>query len=157
MTRRVIFIAALGLVAALAMYGVATARHGVLVAQMDGTQEVNAEGQPSGDTDGAGAARIRLNPDADQVCFRLRWTNIGTPTMAHIHRAERGSNGDVVVPLFTTKLPDTLTGVTGCASGVDDALSQEIRDNPKAFYVNIHNEDFPAGAIRGQLKHAPRG
>lgn len=156
MTRRVIFIAALGLVAALAMYGVATARHGVLVTQMDGTQEVDAEGQPSGDSDGAGFAKIRLNPDADQVCFKLRWRNIDTPTAAHIHRGGRGSNGDVVVPLFTTKLPDTISGVTGCASGVEDSLSQELRDNPKAFYVNVHNEGLPAGAIRGNLKDAPR-
>ena len=157
MVKRLMWVVAVGLLAALAMYGVAMARHGVLITQLDGTQEVNAEGQPAGDSDGAGFARIRLNPDSDQVCFKLRWTNIGTPTAAHIHRAERGSNGDVVVPLFTTKLPDTISGVTGCTSGVDDSLSGEIRDNPKGFYVNIHNEEFPSGAIRGQLKHAPRG
>ena len=156
MIKRSLAVIAAGLLVVMAMYGIAAARHGVLVTQMDGTQEVNAEGQPAGDTDGAGFAKIRLNPDSDQVCFRVRWTNIGTPTAAHIHRAERGSNGDVVVPLFTTKVPDTLSGVIGCASGVDDALSEELRDNPKGFYVNVHNEEFPSGAIRGQLRHAPR-
>jgi hypothetical protein len=30
---------------------------------------------------------------------------------------------------------------------------KEIRDNPWAFYSNIHTEEFPDGAVRGQLFH----
>ena len=26
-----------------------------------------------------------------------------------------------------------------------------INRNPSAFYVNVHNGDFPNGAVRGQL------
>ena len=34
-------------------------------------------------------------------------------------------------------------------------MLQEIVDNPAGYYVNLHTEDFPAGAIRGQLAAGP--
>jgi CHRD domain len=30
---------------------------------------------------------------------------------------------------------------------------RSIRTNPSGFYANLHNVEFPAGAIRGQLSH----
>ena len=160
MTKRVIALAALTALLGLGLFGIAQARHGVLVTDMDGAQEINSEtGEGgAGDADGTGFSKIRLLPDSDQVCFRLKWSNIGSPTAAHIHEADKGSNGGVVVALFAGEnpLPDTISAVNGCAGGVADDLSQRIRENPKGFYVNVHNQEFPGGAIRGQLKHAPQ-
>ena len=34
---------------------------------------------------------------------------------------------------------------------IGEALAQEIESNPSAFYVEIRTEEFPNGAIRGQL------
>jgi hypothetical protein len=34
---------------------------------------------------------------------------------------------------------------------VDPALLDEIAADPGAFYLNLHNADFPQGAVRGQL------
>ena len=39
----------------------------------------------------------------------------------------------------------------GC-SEIDAELAADITSDPGAFYVNLHNAGFPAGAIRGQLK-----
>ena len=28
---------------------------------------------------------------------------------------------------------------------------KDIRQNPEGYYFNVHNGDFPGGAVRGQL------
>lgn len=102
-----------------------------------------AEVPGPGDPDGSGTARLRLNAGQRMVCWQVTWMDIEDPTAAHIHRGPAGVAGPVVVPL------SPIAG--GCASGVDRGLIREILVDPAAFYVNVHNEEFPAGAIRGQL------
>ncbi len=38
----------------------------------------------------------------------------------------------------------------GCVK-VDRALALEILKRPADYYVNVHNAEFPGGAVRGQL------
>jgi hypothetical protein len=40
----------------------------------------------------------------------------------------------------------------GCAAA-DPALALDIVMNPWNYYVNVHNPDYPPGAIRGQLMY----
>jgi CHRD domain-containing protein/LVIVD repeat-containing protein len=121
----------------------------VLSTTLTGAEEVPGPGDP----DGTGRATIRLNSRTRKVCFRLSWSNIAPPTASHIHEAPAGEAGDIVVTLFSSEspLPDTITGVSGCASDVSSDLIEDIIENPEEYYVNVHNADFPAGAIRGQL------
>ena len=39
---------------------------------------------------------------------------------------------------------------SGCLTANAD-LVHEILANPAGFYVNVHNAQFPGGAVRGQL------
>ena len=114
----------------------------LLKAVLKGASEVPGPG----DSDGRGRARIRVKPSAGEVCFRLSWRNIADPTKAHIHRGVKGEAGDVVVTLF-----DGTATHRDCVTGLDEDLLRDIKRHPRQYYVNVHNADFPNGAVRGQL------
>ena len=112
--------------------------------EMSGAEEAPGPGDP----DGSGVANITINLNKRQVCFALMVENIAPATAAHIHIAPPGEPGPIVVPLNP---PPTDGSSTGCANNVDRRLLRNILRNPGAYYVNVHNEEFPAGAVRGQL------
>jgi hypothetical protein len=114
-----------------------------LSARLTGAAEVPTPGDP----DGTGRAVIRLNQGQGEVCFELTVSNIAPATAAHIHSGAAGVAGDVVVTLTP---PPTDGSSKGCVSASAD-LIKDIRQNPANFYINIHNADFPDGAVRGQL------
>ena len=101
-----------------------------------------------GDADGSGSVEIRLNQGQGEVCFELKVSNIATATAAHIHEAPAGQAGPVVVTLAP---PPANGSSNNCVKGVSEDLIKRIRQNPENFYVNVHNAEFPNGAVRGQL------
>jgi hypothetical protein len=109
------------------------------VTTLSGAEEV-----PPADPDGSGFASIRLNVGQARVCWSISYQDIALAAAAHIHKAPAGVNGGIVVPLDPN--------VDGC-TGADPALIQDIIDFPEEYYVNVHNADFPGGAIRGQLSN----
>ena len=115
-----------------------------LTASLTGLQEVPGPGDP----DGNGTAEIRADPANGRVCWELYARAIEPATAAHIHRGEAGTAGPPVVPLTT---PGADGRSSGCAA-VDPALAQEIAARAFSFYVNVHTQAQPAGAIRGQLR-----
>ena len=135
----------LGLVATLALAGSVLAAETTLTATLAGV----TEGDNPGDEDGSGTASIVIDPAAGTACWTLTAENIMPVTQSHIHVGAEGESGDVVVPLDV----DGFEGSSeGCIEPMEDAaVLQDIVDNPAGFYVNLHTEDFPAGAIRGQL------
>ena len=107
-----------------------------------GSEEVPGPGDP----DGSGEVEITLNHGQGKVCWTLTVAGIDTATAAHIHRGETGVAGPVVVPLAAPADGSS----EGCAD-VDRDLIKEILQSPEQFYVNVHNAEYPDGAIRGQL------
>ena len=121
---------------------------------LTGAEEVNSEGSPNqGDSDGQGFAFISLPADRNEVCFGVMAEDIELPVMAaHIHEAPAGQNGPVVVPLLTE--PDEDGFFSGCVAASATQI-EEIRTDPSSYYVNVHNQEFPGGAVRGQLEMSP--
>lgn len=99
-----------------------------------------------GDEDGTGTARLTLVPERSEVCYEVVVEGIDPPTAAHIHEAPAGESGDVRLDIS----PPVSGEWKGCAAG-DQVLLEELATSPERFYVNVHNEAFPNGALRGQL------
>lgn len=119
------------------------------IADLMGSNEVPTAGDP----DGVGAATVSFDVfdtvDAE-VCWDFAYSGIAAPTAAHIHRGAAGAAGPVVVDFGAPGA----TSHTGCAA-LTATLADEILADPAGFYVNVHNADFPAGALRGQLAAGP--
>jgi len=121
---------------------------------MSGAEEVG--GTPPapgvGDPNGTGTGSVTVNVGQQRVCWEFTVANIDAPNRGHIHRAPAGSNGGIVVDFFNVA-PGTAGPLTGCTTApLDQALLKNIIQNPSAYYLNLHNPAFPAGAIRGQLE-----
>jgi hypothetical protein len=102
---------------------------------------------PKGDTSASGTASVKVSDS--QVCFNVRWSGIKA-TASHIHLAPKGKAGAIVVPFFKSSTPLSATTKSGCTE-VSATLAKAIATDPSAYYVNVHDTEFPKGAIRGQL------
>jgi hypothetical protein len=119
-----------------------------LSVMLSGEAEVNSEGTPGqGDPDGSGRAIITLNESTGEACVQATTSDIAAPTSAHIHEGAAGINGSPVVT-FTNLISGTM--ISGCVDA-QTSVVQDILSDPSGYYLNIHNADFPAGAVRGQL------
>lgn len=132
---------------------VESARIPPLSALLLGGNEVDAvTGKANaGDPDGVGSATIKitkLNASQARLCFGVTIAGVDKPILTHIHKATAGTNGPIVVDLIP---PATgFNASSGCVN-VPLALALDIQTDPLNYYVNLHTERFPAGAVRGQL------
>ncbi len=140
--------------ASLAMMIVALA-HGPVLAEsvtyllnMSGAQEAPGPGDP----DGLATGTLFLDAGTGEVAWDFTYSNIATPTAMHIHGpgGSAGNSAGVFIGLGVGT-----TGPAGTLNGnfIHTDLTQisTILGNPQDFYVNIHNPDYPPGAVRGQL------
>ncbi|HEX3605514.1 MAG TPA: CHRD domain-containing protein [Candidatus Dormibacteraeota bacterium] len=111
-------------------------------AALSAADEVPSPGPPGG----TGTAKLTLDEVTGEVCYDLTWNGpvaAPPPNAAHIHKGGKGTSGPIVVLLSAT------TAHT-CTS-VPAAVIQGIASDPNGYYVNIHNDRYPGGAVRGQL------
>jgi hypothetical protein len=131
-------------VALIAMAPVAWAAGQPFRTALAGSNEVPGPGDPNG----SGNVSLTLNRGTGEVCWNITVEDITLPaTAAHIHVGPVGVAGPVVVTLGPPGADGTSSGCTTA----DRELVKNIAKDPSAYYVNVHNVDFPAGAVRGQL------
>ena len=118
-----------------------------LAVTLTGLQEVPGPGDP----DGSGTAEVRVEPGQGRLCWNLYVRQVDAATAAHIHRGAAGSAGPPVVTLAT---PGTDGHSEGCVP-IDGMLARDIASQAHDFYVNVHTQAYPAGAVRGQLRGGP--
>jgi CHRD domain-containing protein len=169
-THRLITVAASGLAAAGIAAGVASAQYDepsaperqadALAAQsayMTGTAVPDEDGVA--DSDGKGSATF-LHVDARTVCYGFTVTGTGTPTAIAIYKGAEGETGRTVVPFSNLPKgedgepagdPGTSSGCKQAANAGELAALKRIRKAPENYYLLMKTEDFPGGAIRGQL------
>jgi hypothetical protein len=133
-------------VGVLAAVGSAVAASGAAVpptytVHMTGSQDV-----PKGSPNGNGTFQYQLKTSSGLFCYSLKWSGIGAPLAAHVHRGVKGVEGPIVIPL-STMAP---VAHSGCVK-VKKSLLLAINKKPADYYVNVHTKKYPGGAIRGQL------
>src|SRR3954453_15595410 len=126
--------------AALLVAASAFAAEHTYTVSMSGKQET-----PKGDPDGKGTAKIKMEASKGELCYRLSWSGIGTPTASHIHSGKRGKAGPVLIALSGGAAKHS-----GCVKASKSLLAKIVK-SPGSYYVNIHNAKYPAGALRAQL------
>jgi CHRD domain len=128
--------------------GVVSAGGRPLSTDLSGAEEAPGPG----DADATGEANLTLNQGQGEVCFDLSWAQVdGTVVAAHIHVGDAGTPGPIVVGLFMGTAFAGTDAASGCVTDVDPDLIKAIRQDPSAYYVNVHSTVFPGGAVRGQL------
>ncbi|KAL4419195.1 hypothetical protein ABPG77_007785 [Micractinium sp. CCAP 211/92] len=124
------------------------------------------------DVNGAAAKfTLTMVEGEDIYGYTLEVMDVENMTMAHIHAGNSTTNGGVVVilaPVGGMMEGDNLPMLMPAESGslkftgfftnddimvvnATDFLDMLMMDPSSAFYVNVHTEAYPAGAIRGQL------
>jgi trimeric autotransporter adhesin len=104
---------------------------------------------------GFGNATVTFDSTRQNITVTVTVANLGSPIIAaHLHRGPAGTNGGVVIGF--TPLASFNNGTLTGTFPIDPALvsAVEILQNPGNFYVNVHTQQFPLGAIRGQLSAA---
>jgi CHRD domain len=102
---------------------------------------------PAGAPGATAKAVVTLSTKTNKVCWTFTsLTGFDPPTFAHIHVGASGTSGNIVVPLST----GSTFKAKGCVPA-SAAIIGAIATNPHDYYVNIHSNKYPGGAVRAQL------
>ncbi len=102
---------------------------------------------------GTGFGTVELNAAMDQATIDLTFSNLTAPaTAAHIHGpGAPGTNAPVIIPF--TPFPNATSGSFHTVVAITAQQLMWLQDG--LLYMNIHDANFPAGEIRGQLVATP--
>lgn len=117
-------------------------------ATLTGTAAVPGPGDPTGS--GTFTGTLVIGESSAELCYQLAVTDLSSEvTAAHIHVGAEGEAG----PVSTALTPPIGGPVDDCVTlNAEDVLT--LMDDPAGFYVNVHSQAHPDGAVRGQLQQA---
>jgi Ca2+/Na+ antiporter len=102
-----------------------------------------------------------LKPMGDTVWYKVNATGIDKVTMAHIHNAKAGENGDPIAMLQIAKssgptlAQGNITGSDLMGSLAGKSITDLVAKMQSGeTYVNVHTNANPNGEIRGQIEMA---
>jgi hypothetical protein len=144
--KRVFLVALAAGITSVMVFGVPALAGTMLTANMTGANEVPGPGDPNG----SGTANLNLIPKRERICYQITVSNIEPATMAHIHKGTSTQAGMIVKTLKAPTDGDS----QGCVRS-SRKLIMNIKNNPSGYYVNVHNDEFEGGAVRGQLAPSP--
>ena len=101
-----------------------------------------------GDTQGMGESRFIFYPNKHKICYTIQVSGIAGATSAHLHEAPVGEVGPVRLRLNP---PRDGASEHECIWGLGERFIKRISGNPTGYYVDVHNDEHPDGAVRGQL------
>ena len=163
----------IALAISLAVATTAAATPIVAIATLDASQEPG----PTSDSTALGAAVLTVEPTTGEFDFSLQITGISPSDLAdldlgeeissiHLHTGPVGVNGPLAVDLGGGRTNANVTpfGNGGLSVNVNGGFFGGLLGNSLTesnqnlaslilgeLYINVHTNDFPAGAIRGQL------
>ncbi|MGI9517103.1 MAG: CHRD domain-containing protein [Pirellulaceae bacterium] len=139
----------LTLFAVMSMFACTTASAAIInfTATLDGLQEV-----PPNASTGTGFAAITFNDATSELAWDISWSGLtgGNASAMHFHNAPVGVNGGIVIDI------GAISGLTSPSIGstvISPFLASELF--LQRLYINIHNDDFGGGEIRGQVIPEP--
>ncbi|HEX9024509.1 MAG TPA: CHRD domain-containing protein [Geobacteraceae bacterium] len=156
--KKILMQIALGATALLFTSVAGAATTGAFHANLSGSDE-----SPAVKTKAKGEAVFHLSKDGKELSYKLTVSDINNVTAAHIHMGRKGVEGPPVAGLFAgpekkgsfsgTLVQGTLNDkdLMGSLSGksVHDLITL-IRKGDT--YVNVHDEKYPNGELRGQIR-----
>jgi hypothetical protein len=137
---------------------------------------IGYEEVPAVSTVARGEFHARMSPDDQSIDYELTYSGLqGTVTQGHIHVAQRGVNGSIVIwlcgtatnpgPEGTQTCPQegTITGTITAENVVAGSMTAQQLEagelaeviaaiRARVAYVNVHTTPSPGGEIRGQIK-----
>jgi len=98
-----------------------------------------------GDANAGGFGFVLSTDTANELCIGMVIFGFGAaPTAAHVHDADSGTAGPVVITLATPSNGDFAESID-CYT-VAPALATDLIAHPAGYYINVHTSQFPNGA-----------
>lgn len=104
-----------------------------------------------GDPDGLAIGTLHINKKSCDISWWLLLGNLEPPfTGFHIHGPLSFASPQIA-DIFIFLTTDHETMVLEGSTHVDESKLEAILKTPTLYYLNLHNKQFPGGAVRGSL------